>query len=46
MGLEQKDIAKIFKVCEDSITGWENGRTNPMKRYHKSIIKFLGYVPN
>ena len=43
--LLQADIAKIFDVCEDSITGWENGRSVPQIQYYPKLIEFLGYNP-
>lgn len=43
--LLQKDVATIFKVCEDTITGWESGRTKPEVRYYPAIVRFLGYSP-
>lgn len=43
--LLQTDVAKIFDVCEDSITGWENGRSRPQIQYYPKIIQFLGYNP-
>jgi len=45
LGLLQRDVAKIMGVCEDTITGWETGRSNPSKRLIGSIIKFLNYNP-
>jgi DNA-binding transcriptional regulator YiaG len=41
MGLYQKDISKILNVSEDTITGWENGRSSPQKRYIEKIYHFL-----
>lgn len=43
--LLQSDLAKIFDVCEDSITGWENGRNTPQIQYYPKLIEFLGYSP-
>ena len=43
--LLQADIAKIFDVCEDSITGWENERSVPQIQYYPKLIEFLGYNP-
>ena len=43
--LSQADVAKIFEVCEDSITGWENGRSIPQIQYYPKLIEFLGYNP-
>lgn len=44
-GLLQSDVAKILDVCEDTITGWENGRNMPQLCNYPSIIEFLGYYP-
>jgi transcriptional regulator with XRE-family HTH domain len=44
--MEQKDVARILNVAEDTITGWENGRSNPQISFIPSIIQFLGYDPN
>lgn len=43
--LSQSDVAKIFDVCEDSVTGWENGRSTPHIKYCPKLIEFLGYNP-
>lgn len=43
--LLQGDVANIFHVCEDSITGWENGRSVPQIQYYPKLIEFLGYNP-
>lgn len=43
--LFQADVANILGVCEDSITGWENGRSEPQIRYYPKLIEFLGYNP-
>ena len=43
--LFQGDVAKIFEVCEDSITGWESGRSVPQIHLCPKIIQFLGYDP-
>ena len=43
--LTQADVAKVFEICEDSITGWENGRSEPQIQFYPKIIKFLGYNP-
>jgi DNA-binding XRE family transcriptional regulator len=44
-GLLQKEVAGIFKVSEDTITYWENGRFVPQIQYYTAIISFLGYYP-
>ena len=43
--LLQADVAKIFDVSEDSITGWENARSVPQIQYYPKLIAFLGYNP-
>ncbi|MBL7837016.1 MAG: helix-turn-helix transcriptional regulator [Bacteroidetes bacterium] len=43
--LSQSDVAKILDVCEDSVTGWENGRSTPHIKYYPKLIEFLGYNP-
>jgi DNA-binding XRE family transcriptional regulator len=43
--LLQVDVAKIFDVCEDTITGWENDRNKPLIHHYPKIIEFLGYNP-
>ena len=43
--LEQKDVAKLIGVSEESIYNWENHRTTPRPRYLPKIIAFLGYIP-
>ena len=45
LNLKQSDIATMFDVCEDSITGWENGRSAPQVAQYPKIIAFLGYCP-
>ena len=43
--LFQADLAKLFGVCEDSITGWESGRSVPLIQFYPELIQFLGYYP-
>ncbi len=43
--LSQMDVAKLFNTCEDTITGWENGRNQPQTHFYPRIIDFLGYIP-
>lgn len=45
LGLYQAEVARRFKVSEDSITYWENGRNEPQVRYYPQVIGFLGYYP-
>jgi len=42
-GLYQLQVAKLFKVTEDSVIGWELNRHQPTARLAKRIIQFLGY---
>jgi DNA-binding XRE family transcriptional regulator len=41
----QKDVAKILNVSTDTITGWENNRTEPQIQFMPNIIDFIGYLP-
>lgn len=43
--LLQKDVAQAIGVVEDSITYWENGRSEPQIQFMPYIIAFLGYMP-
>lgn len=43
--LFQKDVAKILKVNEATITNWENDNSQPMVHCYPAIIHFLGYNP-
>lgn len=43
--LLQKDVALLFKVGEDCITNWENGRAIPQIQFYPYIISFLGFNP-
>ena len=45
LGLLQSDVAKMFGVCVDTITNWENKRGRPQIIFYPRIIKFLGYLP-
>lgn len=45
LDLRQYDVANILGVCEDTITGWENGRSVPQIQFYPSLIQFLGYNP-
>lgn len=45
LGMLQRELAKAIGVCEDTITGWENGRSVPQIRNMPAIATFLGYVP-
>ena len=44
-GLSQPEVARIFKVTTDSVTGWELNRYEPTSKFAKAIIAFLGYFP-
>jgi DNA-binding XRE family transcriptional regulator len=41
LALSQKDIAKFIGVCEDTITGWENHRSTPQKKFYSKILSFI-----
>ena len=41
----QKVIADRLRISEDTITGWENNRTQPMVHFYPAIIEYLGYLP-
>jgi DNA-binding transcriptional regulator YiaG len=43
--LLQKDVARIIGVSEDTITYWENGRSEPTVVFYPKIVSFLGYFP-
>jgi len=43
--MTQADVAKVFDICEDSMTGWENSRSKPQIQIYPKIISFLGYNP-
>jgi DNA-binding transcriptional regulator YiaG len=44
-GLLQKQVAEILHVSEDTVTYWENGRSQPQVKHYPTIIEFLGYYP-
>ena len=44
-GLLQKDLAKILKVSEDSISKWENNKNRPRKSQFSKIEDFLNCIP-
>ncbi|HWB27602.1 MAG TPA: helix-turn-helix domain-containing protein [Chitinophagaceae bacterium] len=43
--LLQTEVASLLGVCEESLSGWENNRSQPQIKYYKRIIQFLGYYP-
>jgi len=43
--LLQSELAQMLGVCEDTITGWENGRSVPQIQFYPRLIQFLGYNP-
>ncbi len=45
LGLLQKDLARKWGVSEDTITGWENGRSDPQIPFFPTIILFLEFNP-
>ena len=44
-GLFQSQIADLLGVSEDTITYWENNRSQPQIQWMPVIINFLGYIP-
>ncbi|MEO7213277.1 helix-turn-helix transcriptional regulator [Mucilaginibacter sp.] len=44
-GLLQREISALLKVSEDSVTGWENGRSEPQVKHYPRILEFLRYYP-
>jgi transcriptional regulator with XRE-family HTH domain len=44
-GLSQPDVAKLFNVTTDTVTGWELERHQPTAKFARAIIAFIGYVP-
>jgi DNA-binding XRE family transcriptional regulator len=44
-GLLQKDVADILHISIDTITGWENNRSQPQLKHYPAVIAFLGYNP-
>ena len=45
LNLLQRDVAEILHVSEDTITGWEKGKSTPQTSCISRIIFFLGYSP-
>ncbi len=45
LGLLQKDVALILGCDQDSVIGWEKGRTTPQIGFTGKIIAFIGYNP-
>lgn len=43
--LAQEDVARLLNVSTDTITGWENNRTEPQIQFMPRIRNFLGYLP-
>jgi len=41
----QAAVARSLDVAEDSITYWENHRSEPKVSYYPRILAFLGYSP-
>jgi transcriptional regulator with XRE-family HTH domain len=44
-GLSQPQVAKLLKVTQDTVTGWELNRHEAQTKMVRRIIKFLGYIP-
>ena len=45
MKLSQPQVAKIIGVSTDTITYWENDRSQPLLMNIPKIVSFLGYSP-
>ncbi|MBD1363486.1 helix-turn-helix domain-containing protein [Mucilaginibacter sp. ZT4R22] len=43
--LSQKAVADQLEVEENTITGWELERSQPLMKHYPAIIRFLGYYP-
>lgn len=41
-GLRQVDAAKRLRVHQTSISAWENGRVNPMRKVRKKLAAVYG----
>ena len=44
--LSREEVGKRVGSCVYAVRNWENNISNPNRRYHAAIIKFLGYDPN
>lgn len=45
LGLLQKDVARLLRVSEDTVTYWENNRYEPSAKYYTRIHLFLTTKP-
>ena len=43
--LTQADVAKLLRVCEDTVVGWETRNISPTAKQMPGIIKLIGYLP-
>ena len=43
--LEQKEVAELLQVDENTIYNWENNRCKPLIQHYPMIMNFLGYCP-
>lgn len=43
--LSREEVGKAVGACVFAVRNWENNISNPNRRYHAAIIKFLRYDP-
>jgi DNA-binding transcriptional regulator YiaG len=43
--LLQKNVAQRLGVCENTVTHWETGYSQPQVKHYPAIIGFLGHYP-
>ena len=45
LGLLQREVATWLGVNGWTVGNWENGKTQPARRFTPKIVQFLGYDP-
>lgn len=40
--LKQEEVAKKLNVDQSAVSNWENGKTNPLRKYRKKLAKLYG----